>query len=209
MRSLLKQMLAITAAGSLALLAGCGSDEKKPPATASAPSPDASARAAGAHASGEMPGPVVTTTPPVTVQEEVRTRCDLPDQRDTGLPFDYDEADLSPSDEEMLSALATCLGQGGLAGQGIRIVGHADPRGSDQYNMDLGMRRAVAVREYLFERGVSPGSIVIKSEGERDAAGKNEEGWAVDRRVEIEIATPEGTTTPEETPSSPDNPYIE
>jgi peptidoglycan-associated lipoprotein len=220
MRSLLKdtRLLALAVAGSLSLLLACGGDEKKPPETAKAPPPQPTAQAAGEHASGEMPATMTTpprTAPapqqgaPIVVEEEVQTRCDLPVAGEEAPQFDYGEAELNEQGEEILDAVATCLEQGKLEGQGIRIVGRADPRGSEQYNMDLGMQRAVAVREYLFERGVSPGSIVVTSEGEREAGGDDEEGWAQDRRVEIEIATPKaGPEQPEESPAeTPEDPY--
>src|SRR5687767_6922314 len=78
--------IALVAAGSLSLLAACGGEEKKPPATArTVQTEDPSARAAGAHASGEMPEPLVTVTQPPTstqgapivVREEVRAVCNL------------------------------------------------------------------------------------------------------------------------------------
>ncbi len=220
MRSVLMdtRLLALIGAGSLCLLVACGGEEKKPAETAKAPPAQPTAQAAGPHAAGEMPA-TMTTPPrapaapeqgaPIVVEEQVQMRCDLPVEGAEAPQFDYNDTKLNEQGEEILNAVATCLEQGELQGEAIRIVGHADARGSEQYNMDLGMLRAVTVRKYLFERGVPPGSVVVVSEGERAASGEDDESRALDRRVEIEIAAPRTIPeeTPEEAPESPDNPY--
>ncbi len=71
----------------------------------------------------------------------------------------------------------------------IRISGHADERGSDEYNLALGNRRAAAAKRYLAGRGVTEARMDIVSYGEERpvAAGQNEAAWAQNRRAEFEI----------------------
>lgn len=71
----------------------------------------------------------------------------------------------------------------------IRIEGHTDERGSDQYNLALGRRRADQAKRYLADRGIDASRIETMSFGrERPAAsGSNEEAWAQNRRGEFVI----------------------
>ena len=76
-----------------------------------------------------------------------------------------------------------------LKGNGARVVleGHADERGTREYNMALGERRAKAVQRYLVLQGVSPAQLELVSYGEERpvAMGSSEESWAQNRRVEL------------------------
>ena len=76
-----------------------------------------------------------------------------------------------------------------LKAQGNRFVleGHTDERGTREYNMALGERRAAAVQRYLVLQGVSPAQLELVSYGEEKAAvtGTGEEAWAQNRRVEL------------------------
>ena len=79
----------------------------------------------------------------------------------TGAPtFDYDKEELHPEDRAVLDQLATCLMTGALKGRNVSLIGRADPRGTEEYNLALGDRRANAVREYLVSRGVDAGPDV-------------------------------------------------
>ncbi|MBX2985972.1 MAG: OmpA family protein [Bacteroidia bacterium] len=71
----------------------------------------------------------------------------------------------------------------------IRITGHTDNVGTDQYNRDLGLRRAEETRDYLISKGISPDRIVVETQGESNPISSNEtsEGRAQNRRVEISI----------------------
>lgn len=75
------------------------------------------------------------------------------------------------------------------SGVRLRIAGHADERGSDEYNLALGQRRAAAAKRYLTQRGIPEGQIEIISFGEERpaAAGSDESAWAQNRRDEFEI----------------------
>lgn len=71
----------------------------------------------------------------------------------------------------------------------LRIAGHADERGSDEYNLALGQRRAASAKRYLTQRGIADSRIEIISYGEERpaASGSDESAWAQNRRDEFEI----------------------
>ena len=73
------------------------------------------------------------------------------------------------------------------AGNRVVLEGHTDERGSREYNMALGERRAAAVQRYLAGQGVSPSQLELVSYGEEKAAvmGSSEEAYAQNRRVEL------------------------
>jgi peptidoglycan-associated lipoprotein len=103
--------------------------------------------------------------------------------------FDFDSASLAEQDRTVLAEVARCFSDGPLRGQGLSLVGRADPRGEGEYNMVLGESRADSVSRYLRDLGVSPHNVKATSRGEMDATGKDEAGWALDRRVDIEMAS--------------------
>ncbi|RZO85276.1 MAG: peptidoglycan-associated lipoprotein [Kiritimatiellaceae bacterium] len=99
--------------------------------------------------------------------------------------FGYDSAAVNPADALVCEAVANYLrGQGGVI-----LEGHADERGSRDYNLSLGERRALAVRSYLIELGVNPSQIQTRSFGEEQPANQNhdETAWSENRRVEFAI----------------------
>ena len=79
----------------------------------------------------------------------------------------------------------------------LRISGHTDERGSDEYNLALGQRRAAAARRFLETRGVDPSRIDIVSFGEERPVGMgaSETAWASNRRDEFEIVAGAETLT--------------
>jgi peptidoglycan-associated lipoprotein len=99
--------------------------------------------------------------------------------------FDFDQFTLSAEARDVLAANAALL-QANKA-LNIRIEGHCDDRGSDEYNLALGERRAVAARDYLVSLGVAADRIVTISYGEEmplDPAN-TEAAWAKNRRAEF------------------------
>jgi peptidoglycan-associated lipoprotein len=101
--------------------------------------------------------------------------------------FDYDQAVVRPADQEILNRKAAIL----VANPGvkIKISGHADERGSDEYNLALGNRRAAAAKRYLTGKGVDASRIEVVSYGEERPLnpGKDESAYAQNRRDEFEI----------------------
>ncbi len=100
--------------------------------------------------------------------------------------FDFDKYAIRDSDVGILKADATWLKE--HPGVHVRIEGHADERGDNEYNMALGEKRAMSVKRYLVSLGVSGKRLSIISYGEEDPVdpGHNEEAWAKNRRVEFE-----------------------
>jgi peptidoglycan-associated lipoprotein len=122
----------------------------------------------------------------VGVGPNLRQICGI-DDHDRAPKFDFNEANLSGNDRDVLGQVAGCLTSGALQGRGVILVGRADPRGSEQYNINLGELRAQAVREYLIERGVDARTIREGSRGALDARGYDRSSWRMDRRVDIEL----------------------
>ena len=103
------------------------------------------------------------------------------------ITFDFNKADLRDDAKASLDAKVPIL----LANSNvtIRIAGHADERGSSEYNLALGQRRAAMAKRYLVERGVAEGRIETTSFGEErpNCTESNESCWAQNRRDEFEI----------------------
>jgi peptidoglycan-associated lipoprotein len=86
----------------------------------------------------------------------------------------------------------------------VTIEGHCDERGSAEYNLALGERRAAAVKQYLADLGVPPDRLDVRSFGEMEPAslGHDERAWRLNRRVQLETgdaydvagASPDQTT---------------
>lgn len=104
-----------------------------------------------------------------------------------GPRFDYDSHAVQSRFQDSLVRLAECIQQGGLRDKQVLMVGHADPRGDDDYNLALGGRRADAVRQALDALGVNSSRIEVSSRGEVDARGWDEATWAEDRRVDVKL----------------------
>jgi len=96
--------------------------------------------------------------------------------------FGYDSSDLSGESRATIDKWARVLNQAG--GANIVIEGHCDERGTREYNLALGERRAAAVRSYLTSLGVSPARVQTLSYGKEKpvVVGSNEQAWAQNRR---------------------------
>jgi peptidoglycan-associated lipoprotein len=101
--------------------------------------------------------------------------------------FDYDQSELRADDRALLDAKVPILQAN--TGVMIRVAGHTDERGSDEYNLALGQRRAAAVKAYLVQRGIPETRIETVSYGEERpiAQGSNEGAYSQNRRAEFEI----------------------
>ncbi|HEY8175998.1 MAG TPA: peptidoglycan-associated lipoprotein Pal [Gemmatimonadaceae bacterium] len=110
--------------------------------------------------------------------------------------FDFDKSDLRDDAKANLDAKIPIL----LANSNvtIRVSGHADERGSSEYNLALGQRRAAAAKRYLVERGVAESRVETTSFGEERpvCTESNESCWAQNRRDEFEITAGGPLTRP-------------
>ena len=101
--------------------------------------------------------------------------------------FDYDQAEIRADARETLEAKLPLLTAN--PGLRLRIAGHTDSRGADEYNLALGSRRASTVKTFLTERGIDASRIEIVSFGEeRGTCAEEEEScWSRNRRAEFEV----------------------
>ena len=99
--------------------------------------------------------------------------------------FDYDSSELSNEDLQTLQAHAQFLVAN--ANSRVALTGHTDERGTREYNMALGERRAKAVESFLVTTGVNPNQLEAVSYGKEMPinAGHDENAWKENRRVEI------------------------
>jgi peptidoglycan-associated lipoprotein len=150
----------------------------------------------------EMPEPVSqeetpqqTETPasPSQVSDESASPKELNDAQRAALEeriaFDFDRSDLSAAAREKLSAKAEILR--GLPDLSVRVEGHADERGSDEYNLALSNRRAAAAMRYLMSQGIAQERLEAAGYGEErplDPA-ETETAWAKNRRDEFRVTS--------------------
>jgi peptidoglycan-associated lipoprotein len=130
------------------------------------------------------PAPAATPAPARNqpTQEEIRAENAL---RQTVFYFDFDIAEFKAADRETLTYHARNLASN--SSMRIRLEGHADERGTREYNLALGERRANSILNYLIVNGASRSQIEVVSYGEERpaASGQNEQSYNRNRRVEV------------------------
>jgi peptidoglycan-associated lipoprotein len=164
----------------IAIAVGCGG--KKPPEE---PAP--------------QPAPTPAPTPPApapdnsaelerqrAAEAEARRKAVAADLA-AMINFDYDQATIRSPDEATLDRKAAILQAN--PNLKMRISGHADERGSDEYNLALGNRRAAAAKRYLENKGVDAARLEVVSYGEERPLnpGHDETAYAQNRRDEFEV----------------------
>lgn len=100
--------------------------------------------------------------------------------------FDFDKYELKPESMDVLSQNAKVIIENNFS---IVIEGHCDERGTEQYNLSLGQKRANVVKEYYIRLGVNPSKIATISYGEEMpvCGEKTEDCWALNRRAETKV----------------------
>lgn len=162
------------------LLVACGAKQTR------AQAPPAPAEAIGqTNLQASTPLPNTPTASNVSISEELLRACNIPDG---DAYFRFDSSRLTAFDQGPLNAVAVCFTSGPMAGRSLSLIGHADPRGTSDYNLTLGQSRADAVGSYFAGRGLGRGHVATTSRGAMDATGTDETGWAHDRRVDVELA---------------------
>jgi peptidoglycan-associated lipoprotein len=153
------------------LLSACATKEPPPPPAAltAAPAPQAA-----------RPAPA----PPPVVQNTIVPGSLKDFQQNVGdrVFFDFDKSDLDQTDQDTLKRQAAWLAK--YPSVTITVEGHCDERGTREYNLALGARRAAAVKEYLSSLGVSAARLDTISYGkERPVCSESAENcWAMNRR---------------------------
>jgi len=95
--------------------------------------------------------------------------------------FDFNESALTTEATSAIDRNADCIKK---TNHGVTLTGRTDPRGTEEYNLALSDKRAQAVKSRMSQLGVSM-DMKINARGEMDATGKDEAGWAKDRRVDV------------------------
>ena len=170
---------------STALIAGCA---KRPATTAaSAPAPTGTAATTGSTGGATQ----VTAAPPTAAPQAPATTARPSPKEFTAIPelkpiyFDFDKYDIRPGDAKVLDANAQWLKSN--SEQLVLIEGHCDERGTNEYNLALGERRAKSTMNYLVSQGVQASRITIISYGEERpvCTQHNEECWSKNRRAQF------------------------
>jgi peptidoglycan-associated lipoprotein len=175
-----QRALVVTLIGLATTMTAC---HKKPPAVAPVPQEKAVTPPPAPPAA-----PAPTRAPEATNTESVaavtaRMTASLAQM----IHFDYDVAVVRDEDKATLDMKVAILKKNPAAK--IRITGHCDERGSDDYNITLGMKRATAAKEYLVRVGIDPSRIDVSSLGREKPMdpASNEAAWARNRRDEFEV----------------------
>lgn len=121
----------------------------------------------------------------IYLSPEIQKACDV---TMTKAFFEFDSAAIDNTDDASLKRVAECFNTGPLKGRKLILVGHADPRGTDEHNLELGKTRAEAVQVYLAGEGVELANITTRTEGEYEANPNDPSEWPFDRRVDIQLA---------------------
>lgn len=108
-------------------------------------------------------------------------------ERSARIGFDFNVYDLRPEGRETLDSFARCLRDN--PAWRLTVEGHADERGTTEYNLQLGEKRASSIRDYLVKLGVDKGRIKTISYGEEKplTSGADEGAWAQNRRGELVV----------------------
>jgi peptidoglycan-associated lipoprotein len=188
------RFLVATLVVSTALFAGCakrpattaasapaptGTAATTPPPAVAAPAPPPAAAAPAAPAPA-APAPATAAPAPRPSPKEFTAIPEL-----KPIYFDFDKYDIRPGDAKILDANAQWLKSN--ADQLVLIEGHCDERGTNEYNLALGERRAKSTMNYLVSQGVQASRITIISYGEERpvCTQKNEECWSKNRRAQF------------------------
>ena len=179
-----RRLITVIALSSVLAVAGCG---KKAPAVAPAP-PPAPPPAAPAPPPPPPPPPAPAPAPaprPLT-EEEIFARKSV-DQLNAEKPlddvfFDLDESTVRDDARPALQKDADWLKK--FASVQVTLEGHCDSRGSAEYNLGLGSRRATAVRDYLVNLGIPASRVQVVSKGKEQpfCNEENEACWSQNRR---------------------------
>jgi len=127
----------------------------------------------------------LTVEPIAKDQPEDNRRATLEER----IHFGFDQSDLTPAARQTLEQKAEVLR--GSPRLTLRIEGHADERGSDEYNLALSVRRAAAAKRFLVSLGVSADRLETVGYGEEQPLdeAENEAAWATNRRDEFKVSS--------------------
>jgi peptidoglycan-associated lipoprotein len=186
MRRTLQFLTLVLVAGMLVTGAAC---RKKPPVVVAPPPPPPPPVAAVTPPPPPPPAPVPQPAPPppaAPTEEELFARMSLLQLNESkpldDVFFEFDKSDLSDAGRAVLAKNSTWLKK--WASTRVSIEGHADARGTNEYNLALGERRATVARDYLLSLGIAANRIDTVSKGEEQQVCREETEscWAQNRR---------------------------
>ena len=167
--------------------AACG---KKQPPAAPPPAPTATPAPVANNPPPPPPprpnNPTVPTPPPAPTEAEIFARMSLAELNSShpldDVFFDFDKSELSAAARASLQKDADWLRK--WPSTKVTVEGHADARGTNEYNLALGERRAASIRDYLATLGVVVARVGVVSKGEEEPVCReeNETCWAKNRR---------------------------
>ncbi|MFH1681362.1 MAG: peptidoglycan-associated lipoprotein Pal [Candidatus Eisenbacteria bacterium] len=149
------------------LLASCGGKKEVPP-----PAPTKK----------EPPKETVKPVPVEPAEVEPKKEYEFAD-----INFDFDRYELKPVAQKILAQHAKVLSEN--PAWKVRIEGHCDERGTVEYNLGLGEKRANAAKAYLVQYGVAGANVTTVTYGKERPKdpGHNEAAWAINRRAEFRV----------------------
>jgi len=170
----MRRVIVVLLLAAACAFSACASKPPKPAASGEAGMAGAGAEGAGASNSNAGGGPDDEAAGPQAGLLAKRT-----------VYFDFDSSEIKGEGTDIVAAHAKYLAAN--PGTRVRLEGHTDERGSREYNIGLGERRAQSVRRALLLQGASDAQISTVSYGEERpaAAGHDDAAWAKNRRVEI------------------------
>jgi peptidoglycan-associated lipoprotein len=170
-----KRLLTVAAAG--ALFAACS--HAKPASEEKAPQASTQTQPAAQPDTAPTPAPAQASNG----QDELDRAMEQ--LRNVSLFFEFDSATLTSEAREKLSAVGNVLAR--YPDLKVRIEGNCDERGTEQYNLALGQRRADSAKHYLTDLGVKPAQLVAISFGAEKprAPGHDEAAWQQNRRADV------------------------
>jgi len=172
------------------VVAAC--NKNKPPVARPMPPPDTTASNTAGEAPPPPPKPVMepTIVPPMPAEDTIGSKSLDDLNRDSPLKplfFELDSSDVSAAGQQVLQANAAVLKK--YPGMQVTIEGHCDERGTAEYNLALGERRALAAKNYLVSLGISADKVKTVSYGKEFPfdAGHDDSAWANNRRAHFVI----------------------
>ncbi len=195
----MRRTLAVALGATVVVLAAACGGAPPPPPPAPQPNADSLARVRDSLAREQARQDSIQRAQQAAEEQAQRARADslaaiarttdeVKGMVATMIHFDFDKSNIRPGEDAQAldEKLAILQANPGLQ---IEIVGNCDERGSDEYNMALGNRRALAAKQYLVSRGISADRITTRSMGEENPIdpAHTEDAWAQNRRDEFNV----------------------
>jgi len=186
-----RRLIATTALASAVAIAAAGCHKKVPPPAPAPPPPPPPVATPTPPAPPPPPAPAPAPPPPPLTEDQIfanKTLAQLNAERPLDdVYFELDKSEIRDDARPKLQKNADWMKR--WTSTQVMIEGHCDSRGSAEYNLGLGSRRATAVRDYLVSLGVPAGRLTIVSKGKESPVCREEAEscWSQNRRGHFEI----------------------